>query len=291
MSVISAYSSALPSTTTYDATNKISESDAVLVGRQKAMAALASVDLTLSPEALARLKHDFANATPPSPEEQEAAKKQMLEMRNTYLDELERRAPGVTHPLYSTVGSDVSLTDFRAFFALAPNATRESTRVLADALHDAVTIPLESSTDSTQAAGIALMREKLDFINTNYIPEEYQAQVRADIDNYMERQLTARDNSMKRMLDNELVYAKFLKDEPRIEEAQENVNAYAQGNYRAQIEIGQVMAISESTEEPEVMTDKLTQWYSQISYRDAEQDEQFDTLISSWQQFVKKYQR
>ncbi|WP_291971292.1 hypothetical protein [Candidatus Symbiopectobacterium sp.] len=30
------------------------------------------------------------------------------------------------------------------------------------------------------------------------------------------------------------------------------------------------------------MTDKLTQWYSQIYYRDAEQDEQFDTLISSW---------
>ncbi len=48
------------------------------------------------------------------------------------------------------------------------------------------------------------MREKLDFINSNYIPEEHQAQVRADIDNYMELQLTARDKSMKRMLDNEL---------------------------------------------------------------------------------------
>ncbi|WP_196907286.1 hypothetical protein [Candidatus Symbiopectobacterium sp. 'North America'] len=264
MSVISAYPSALPLTATYNATNKVSESDAVLVGRQKSIEALASVDLTLSPEALARLKEDFANATPPSQEEQEAAKKQMLEMRNTYLDELERTAPGVTHPLYSTVGSDVSLTDFRAFFALAPNATRESTRVLADALYDAVTTPLESSTDSTQAAGIALMRETLDFINSNYIPEEYQAQVRADIDNYMERQLTARDKSMKRMLDNELDYANFLKDEPRIEEAQENVSAYAQGNYCAQRELGQMMAISESTEDTQVMADKLTQWYSQI---------------------------
>ncbi len=39
------------------------------------------------------------------------------------------------------------------------------------------------------------------------------------------------------------------------------------------------------------MTDKLTQWYSQIAYRDAEQDEQFDTLISSWQQFVENYQK
>ncbi|MBG6248285.1 MULTISPECIES: hypothetical protein [Symbiopectobacterium] len=118
MSVISVYPSALPSTATYNATNKVSESDAVLVGRQKSIESLASVDSTLSPEALARLKQDFANATPPSQEEQEAAKKLMLEMRNTYLDELERRAPGVTHPLYSTVGSDVSLTDFRAFFLL-----------------------------------------------------------------------------------------------------------------------------------------------------------------------------
>lgn len=56
-------------------------------------------------------------------------------------------------------------------------------------------------------------------------------------------------------------------------------------------ELGQVMAISESTEDTQVMADKLTQWYSQISYRDAEQDEQFDTLISSWQQFVEKYQK
>ncbi len=115
VSVISAYPSALPSTATYNATNKVSESDAVLVGRQKSIEALASVDLTLSPEALGRLKQDFANATPPSQEEQEAAKKLMLEMRNTYLDELECRAPGVTHPLYSTVCSDVPLTDFRAF--------------------------------------------------------------------------------------------------------------------------------------------------------------------------------
>ncbi|MFT8211391.1 MAG: hypothetical protein ACMZI0_13965 [Symbiopectobacterium sp.] len=261
------------------------------MGREKALEALASVDLTISPEALARLKEDFANATPPSPEEQEAAKKQMLEMRNTYLDELERRAPGVTHPLYSTIGSDVSLTDFRNFFALAPNATRESTRALADALYDAVTIPLESSTDSTQAAGIALMREKLDFINSHYIPEEHQAQVRADIDNYMERQLTARDNSIKRTLNIKLTLARSLKDAPRIEEALANVESYKQGNYRAQVETEQVMAISASTEDPNVVVDKLTQWYSQLTFSDTQQDKQFDALISSWQQFVEKYQK
>lgn len=290
MSEISAYQTTTSSSYAYDTNDTNTAKDAVALGREKA-AALASVTLTISPEALARMKQDAAEQQQQAPTKEESEKmlQKVLDARNLYLDQMGQRTPGLDHPLYSSPSSSANITDFRQFFALAEEGTKESTNALADALFDAVSSPLNERTDSTEAADIAFMREKLEYINSNYIPAEHQAEVSSDIDAFINRRLEEHNNTTKTMLNVELELAQSLGDSKRTAEAQANIESFNAGTYRTQQESQQVMALASNAQSADELVSSLTQWYSNLDHRYDAQDAQFSTLVSSWQQFIQKY--
>lgn len=290
MSEISAFQTTTSSSAAYDNSYTSTEKDAVTKGREKA-AALASVTLTISPEALERMKQDAQQQSSQAPTKEESEKmlKPVLEARNIYLQGIDSRTPSLDHPLYSSPSSSAEVTDFRQFFALAEGGTKESTTALADALYDAVSSPLNGGTDSTEIVDIALIREKLEYINSKYIPAEHQAETSKDIDAFITRRLNEHNETTRTMLNAELNVAQSLGDSGRTKEAQANIDAFNAGNYRTQQESQQVLALTHGAQSSEELVNGLTQWYASLDGRYDGQDAQFDTLIASWQQFAEKY--
>ena len=246
----------------------------------------AGVKITLSEEAVTRV---LSGTDIPASGSDPASQYQAIAALH---DQLISRTPvssiDLAHPLFSDGTTETQLTDFRTFFTAQKDTSPQATAELQDALYDAVRHQT-AKTDSSDAAEIGLIREKLNVLGAKYVDEAHQANAAMEIDKYINRLVESRDNQTRTMINADIAIGISLHDEGRIKEGQQRLTDFANGQDRTQQEMQQVFAITTQSGSATEMVDRLSDWYNQLDYRNESQDNQFSTLVSNWQQFLQKY--
>lgn len=263
-------------------------------GRQaSALANLAAAaNVSISPEAMARFKADAQATEEAIRNGTLGAQYQAATAENAVKPQLEAmaaRSPGV-HALYTDPAANTQLTDFRSFFNHAKEGTKASTTALADALYDAVTQP-SSSTDRSQAVDIALVREKLNVLNTQYVDEAHQADVALEIDHYIHRLLDQRENSIRLTLEDGVARAHKSGNTDDITNAEAALDAWKQGAYRTQQEMQQVLDITTTARDAQDMTQRLSQWADELTFPNEVTTSLINQGLAEWEQFVARHVR
>lgn len=246
----------------------------------------AGVTITLSGEAVARV---LSGTDIPASSADPASQYQAIAALH---DQLISRTPtsriDLAHPLFSDSSTETQLTDFRTFFTAQKDRSPQATSELQDALYDAVRHQT-AKTDSSDAAEIGLMREKLNVLNSRFVDDAHQASAAIEIDKYINRLVESRDGQTRAIINADMAIGLSLNDEGRIKENQQRLDDFAHGQDRTQQEMQQVFAITTQSGSAGEMIDHLSDWYKQLDHRSETQDNQFSNLVASWQQFLQKY--
>jgi|AGFT01.1.fsa_nt_gi hypothetical protein len=246
----------------------------------------AGVKITLSEEAVTRV---LSGTDIPAGGSDPASQYQAIAALH---DQLISRTPAssidLAHPLFSDGSTETQLTDFRTFFTAQKDRSAQATAELQDALYDAVRHQT-AKTDSSDAAEIGLIREKLNVLNTRYVDKAHQADAAMEIDKYINRLVESRDGQIRTMANADIAIGVSLKDEGRIKEGQQRLEDLANGQDRTQQEMQQVFAITTQSGSATEMVERLSDWYNQLDHRSETQDQQFSSLVTNWQQFLQQY--
>lgn len=246
----------------------------------------AGVKITLSEEAVTRV---LSGTDIPAGGSDPASQYQAIAALH---DQLISRTPAssidLAHPLFSDGSTETQLTDFRTFFTAQKDRSPQATAELQDALYDAVRHQT-AKTDSSDAAEIGLIREKLNVLNNKYVDEAHQANAAIEIDKYINRLVESRDSQTRTMINADIAIGVSLKDDGRIKEGQQRLDDFANGQDRTQQEMQQVFAITTQSGSATEMVERLSDWYSQLDHRNETQDSQFSNLVANWQQFLQQY--
>ncbi|MDX5627054.1 MULTISPECIES: hypothetical protein [unclassified Brenneria] len=180
-----------------------------------------------------------------------------------------------------------------SFFIIALEGAHASGNILAGALHDAFSSPLDSEkTAMVESFEIAMKKEMLCFIKATFISEPYQPAASKVIENYI-RELVARRDCVRLGAANaEFLLASGKGDEEYAEAVRKDIEALKQGTYHSQLEMRQALAIADNASSVVDMLDQfemmLRSHRRSLAMLDTEL-RHLSLLADRWEDFVQKY--
>lgn len=283
--------SARPFYSTNDIAAKDAAETASFAGQKAKEAAFreaydSGVKITLSEEAVTRVLS--GTDIPASSSDPVSQYKTIAALRDQLISRPSASSINLAHPLFSDSTTETQLTDFRTFFTASKDRSPQTTAELQDALYDAVRHQT-AKTDSSNAAEIGLIREKLNVLNTKYVDEAHQANAAIEIDKYINRLVESRDSQTRIMINTDITIGVSMNNEGRIKEGHQRLESLANGQDRTQQEMQQVFAITTQSGSATEMVGRLSDWYNQLGHRNETQDNQFSKLVANWQQFLQHH--
>jgi hypothetical protein len=259
---------------------------------------LDSVNLTISPESLARIKAELevidANKDKADTPEQAAAKAKFFADRQAAL------ANEPTIDSSSALFTDPYTSD-RALYvsALIGFVPRQDSATVAAAVHDAIASPVHQWTDTTQAVDLATQKMKLEAIVNKMIPADKRARASVVVNKYIASQVEQRDASTLQGLEHVLSLRISLGDTAAAKNAKASIAQLKAGTYRTQQDMSQALAatssldFTSSTSLRQTASAALGQLYNLVQASSVNNDpywtNQFSDYAQDWQSFAERY--
>lgn len=257
-----------------------------------------TVNLTISPEGLARSKAELAaieaNKGKADSPEQVAAKASFLAARQAQL------AKEPTIDSASALFTDPHTSD-RALYvsALIGFVPRQDSARVAAAVHDAIASPVQQWTDTTQAVDLATQKMKLEAIVKKMIPADKQERANAVVGKYISAQIEQRDASTQQGLEHLRSLRLSLGETAAARDAEAAIAEVKAGSYRTQQDMNRALAATGSldftstTGLHQSASAALSKLHSLVQASGANNDpywtRQFDDYSQNWQNFAARY--
>lgn len=240
-----------------------------------------SVEVRLSQEAMDQAKEQLP---PPTKEEQEAAEKQMLTLRNQSMARA-FSGPSLASDFYGDPATANDAARFVNFFQHSAVTADD----MADALHTALTSPSNNGDYTTNAMDLALTQEKLNKVVENYVSADYQEEASAFVAQFISDKSTQADQMTRVALSQATKLAQSLGDREQARHHQEAAAQLTEGTHSSQVVRSEMLNLTATSSDSEVWFSSMSNWVNEnraLPYvMDIEQNH-IGALRAQWQTFV-----
>ncbi|EXU74123.1 hypothetical protein [Erwinia mallotivora] len=193
-----------------------------------------ATSLVLSEEKISQIKAGETPAIQLSQEATEKSQQALLQSRNSIIALTKSQTNAVTN-------------DVDTFFSGMLTHSTASSADMGGLISEALQTPGGSGNSTTNSMDLSLTQAKLNYLVEKFVPAEYQAATRSEINNYVTSKATGQDEILKDMTSRSLAIAQQYGDQEGVKNFSQQLDLLSSGQHETQTERSAMLSLTNST--------------------------------------------